>query len=108
MDPEERLHHIGKQIKSLWKLYQDRPIFGLRVEEEETELPAEPRESTTVQAHEEDDLELIIDEGSNDLTAALSRGMLSGEEIIYDEYLGLAIEPTANGISIKELWEHCI
>jgi hypothetical protein len=35
IDPIEKLHQLEKQIFNLWRIYHDKPIFGVELEEED-------------------------------------------------------------------------
>ena len=38
IDPLEKLRQLEAQISNLWRIYHDKPIFGVEVEEEEVNL----------------------------------------------------------------------
>jgi hypothetical protein len=35
IDPTEKLYQLEKQIFNLWRIYHDKPIFGVELEEED-------------------------------------------------------------------------
>lgn len=38
IDPKEKLHQLERQIFNLWRIYHDKPIFGVELEDEDVRI----------------------------------------------------------------------
>lgn len=109
VDPAERLDSVLKEITSLHAVFAVNPIFGVSHESE-----TKPKQLDDVlQRHIEDDVEIV--EGEDGGGGATHDGVVaayyaepgkkSDREVVFDEYLGLAVEAMPPGVTTKSLWE---
>lgn len=107
IDPEERLHEVFNELKSLNAVHSRQPVFGIEFSLEET-----TNTEDVLKPRVQDDLEIIEDTEDQAAMAAYYAGEETGEEgkeeegekIVVDPKLGLAIERTVKNISTESLF----
>ncbi|VVC88199.1 unnamed protein product [Leptidea sinapis] len=102
-DPHDRLHPLLEELQTLHQAYTDKPVFGVEIKwnnEESREAP--------------DDIEELEEigepRGEMGPTIYLASQLAQGPEDldvqpVYSSYLGLAIEPLKDGVTLKALFE---
>ncbi|XP_059051851.1 Bardet-Biedl syndrome 5 protein homolog [Achroia grisella] len=102
-DPPDRLRPLLAELQALHQAYTERPIFGLEITWDH-EIP----KSTT------DDIEELEEIGEPRgemgpnlyLASQLAQTKPEGDiQLVYNPYLGLAIEPLKEGFTLKSLFE---
>ena len=107
IEPVERLQTIFQEIEALFKVFSVNPVFGVEFSVEER---AQNLASVTVK-REQDDV-TIVDERAGDGADALAAYYAEGGEgdggldvdPVFDETLGLAVEPLPEGMVTAQLW----
>jgi hypothetical protein len=107
IDPADKLHLYHQQIKTLWKLYQEAPLFGTFMVDGTSMESLSP-----INAHDHEELELIVDNTKQSEFVSIgtlnsdkfTMGASNSKEFVYDEYLGLATEPLSHGVTTKMIW----
>ncbi|KAI5645862.1 bardet-Biedl syndrome 5 protein domain-containing protein [Phthorimaea operculella] len=102
-DPRERLQPLLKELQTLYQAYTAKPIFGLEVNwSNEVSTPAN---------NEINDIEEIGEPrgemGPNLYLASQLAQRSRDEDLqpVYNSYLGLAVEPLKEGLTLKSLFE---
>eukprot|EP00055_Hartaetosiga_balthica_P002922 m.5774 g.5774 ORF g.5774 m.5774 type:complete len:269 (-) comp2474_c0_seq1:275-1081(-) len=108
IDPKEKLEKTHRRINRLFRLFHSAPIYGVdfdRSFEDEEEM-------NTIHAvpFQDDDIEITHDQ-QQDILAAYVEGKLRGDDNgsdaipVYNEELGLAVEPLQEGFTLSDLLE---
>jgi Bardet-Biedl syndrome 5 protein len=105
IDPVDKLNEVYKEIRTLHEVYSTNPVFGIKFSVEEKPQALDERKIERKQ----DDVEIIEDEHYDVLAAYYADGSGVGtgsadKPPVYNNDLGLAIEPLKEGVSIEELW----
>ena len=109
IDPREKLVMITKQIRNLWKLYQEKPIFGVDLEQEEEDLEKkqDPNSTQQILFQESEEIDIVYESQSHLKShQSIAIPLKDASSMVYNEYLGLAIQPTLSGQTIPQLWTH--
>jgi len=118
VDDEEKLNDVFKEVEALHRVFTTNPVFGVDVGEvrgsaRDDALQRNDSSRSNVNTEEDDDVEIIDSrESGTDLMrkyyaeiAAGSDGYdVSTLEPVFDETLGLAIEPLPQGATTTGLW----
>jgi len=110
VDPHERLDEVYMTLQTLYRVYAENPIYGIVYNIEST-----PQTLQTLKVErKEDELEIIDDQGMGSDGALLAYLSMdekeranreeSGENIVFDADLGLAVEALPEAFSTKDLW----
>jgi len=110
VDPHERLDEVYMTLQTLYRVYAENPIYGIVYNIEST-----PQTLQTLKVErKEDELEIIDDQGMGSDGALLAYLSMdekeranreeSGENIVFDANLGLAVEALPEAFSTKDLW----
>lgn len=110
VDPHERLDEVYMTLQTLYRVYAENPIYGIVYNIEST-----PQTLQTLKVErKEDELEIIDDQGMGSDGALLAYLSMdekeranreeSGENIVFDANLGLAVEALPESFSTKDLW----
>ncbi|KAF5400462.1 putative Bardet-Biedl syndrome 5 protein [Paragonimus heterotremus] len=100
IDPPEKVSVVQKQLCSLHQLYWKNPIFGLEVNREVENDDEQP-------STDENEEDVTIDNSDHkDVLAAylVDKAIEPNQFPVYNEELGLAIEPLPAGYKISDLW----
>lgn len=104
IDPPERCTQVVQRLHGLLTVYAAAPIFGVDFEAEAAPVPLHER---TVEV-EDDDLEIIDEDGAGDAFAVYFADVTKAEGVerppVYSESLGLAIEELRPGVTVDALW----
>jgi|TARA_B110000977_G_scaffold40006_2_gene53775 Bardet-Biedl syndrome 5 protein len=118
VDDEKKLNDVFKEVEALHRVFTTNPVFGVDVGEvrgsaRDDALQRNDSSRSNVNTEEDDDVEIIDSrESGTDLMrkyyaeiAAGSDGYdVSTLEPVFDETLGLAIEPLPQGATTTGLW----
>jgi Bardet-Biedl syndrome 5 protein len=110
VDPHERLDEVYMTLQTLYRVYAENPIYGIVYNIEST-----PQTLQTLKVErKEDELEIIDDQGMGSDGALLAYLSMdekeranreeSGENIVFDANLGLAVEALPEAFSTKDIW----
>jgi Bardet-Biedl syndrome 5 protein len=110
VDPHERLDEVYMTLQTLYRVYAENPIYGIVYNIEST-----PQTLQTLKVErKEDELEIIDDQGMGSDGALLAYLSMdekeranreeSGENIVFDANLGLAVEALPEAFSTNDLW----
>jgi len=103
VDPSEKLSVVHKEIKALYDTYFSNPIFGVSF----TVQDSAPGIQDLKVPMQQDDVEIVdTAESSHDALAAYyaDSSKLPDREPEFNAYLGLAVEPLKEGVTIQQLW----
>ncbi|KAF7254857.1 hypothetical protein EG68_08854 [Paragonimus skrjabini miyazakii] len=100
VDPPEKVSVVQKQLCSLHQLYWKNPIFGFEMNREVENDDEQP-------SADENEEDVTIDNSDHkDVLAAylVDKAIEPNQFPVYNEELGLAIEPLPAGYKISDLW----
>mmetsp|Transcript_35410 Transcript_35410/g.69325 ORF Transcript_35410/g.69325 Transcript_35410/m.69325 type:complete len:346 (-) Transcript_35410:76-1113(-) len=103
VDPAEKLAVVHKEIKALYDTYYSNPIFGVSFSVQESA----PGIQDLKVPMQQDDVEIVdTHESSHDALAAYyaDSSKQADREPEFNTYLGLAVEPLKEGVTIQQLW----
>ena len=115
VDPPEALDQAFKEIKSLYSIYSQEPIFGVTCTMDER--PADNEEQQQKVERQMDDVEIVeTDERALDVVSAyyaddgsgsggVDGAQGAGRDVVFNAELGLAVERLKNGVTVEQLFQ---
>lgn len=116
VDPPEALDQALKEIKSLYSIYSQEPIFGVTCTMDER--PADNEEQQQKAERQMDDVEIVeTDERALDVVSAYyaddgsgggggaEGAQGAGRDVVFNAELGLAVERLKNGVTVEQLFQ---
>mmetsp|Transcript_13718 Transcript_13718/g.51310 ORF Transcript_13718/g.51310 Transcript_13718/m.51310 type:complete len:367 (-) Transcript_13718:1019-2119(-) len=118
VDDEKKLNDVFKEVEALHRVFTTNPVFGVDVGEvrgsaRDDALQRNDSSRSNVNTEEDDDVEIIDSrESGTDLMRKYYAEIAAGSdghdvstlEPVFDETLGLAIEPLPQGATTTGLW----